>query len=125
MRVLLSPAGHGLAINPHKGKRHANPPAGFVQRAFFTHRGILCCLSPARRRDARKSPLHYQTGPGPAGTSGGVAGAERTTRTASLIRQPGQSSATILHRRPRGSQDASCRVRPAGAESNPETGTDY
>jgi len=47
----------------HKDKWHANPPAGFVQRAFFTHRGIACSLSPARRRDARKSPLHSQCRP--------------------------------------------------------------
>jgi hypothetical protein len=54
---------------------------------------------------------HYQSGPGPAGADGGVAGAERATRTASLIPPPGQSSTAILRRRPRGSQDASCRGR--------------
>ena len=61
LSVLTSPAGRGLAINPHKSKRYANPPAGFVQRDFFTHRDSACCLSPARRRDARKSPLHSRT----------------------------------------------------------------
>ena len=86
-----------------KGKRYANPSAGFVQRDFFTHRGIVCCLSPARRRDARKGPLHYQAGPGPAGPGGGVAGAERATRTAASIPQPGQSSTAIVRRRPWGS----------------------
>ncbi len=50
-----------------KNKRYANPPAGFVQRDFFTHRGIACWLPPARRRDARKGPLHYVTGMGPTG----------------------------------------------------------
>jgi len=38
---------------------------------------------------------------------GGVAGAGRATRTASVIPQPGQSSAAMLRRRPRGSQGAS------------------
>jgi len=32
MPVPPSPAGRGLPINPHKGKRYATPPAGFVQR---------------------------------------------------------------------------------------------
>jgi hypothetical protein len=59
----------------------------------------------------RRHKGHYQPGPGPAGADGGVAGAERSARSASVIPPPGQSSAAILRRRPRGSQDASCRGR--------------
>jgi len=60
-----------------------------------------------RRRDTG----HYRTGrrvvAGGGVAGGGVAGAGRATRTASVIPQPGQSSAAMLRRRPRGSQGAS------------------
>jgi len=43
-----------------------------------------------RGAERRRHKGPYQTGPGPAGPDGGVAGAERTARRASLIPQPGQ-----------------------------------
>jgi len=46
---------------------------------------------------------------------------ERATRPASPIPQPDQSSTAIVHRRPRGSQDASCSV-PQGQSPTPRLG---
>jgi len=46
---------------------------------------------------------------------------ERAARAASPIPQPDQSSTAIVHRRPRGSQDAASAV-PQGIEANAETG---
>jgi hypothetical protein len=57
----------------------------------------------------RKHKGPYRAGPAPAGTGGRVAGAERAARTASVIPQPGQSSAAILRRQARGSQHAAFR----------------
>ena len=88
-----------------------------IKPLLFVLRQVQDCFPRVREfrnlsAKARRRPKgHYQTGPGPAGADSGVAGAERTARSASLIPQPGQSSATILRRRPRGSQDASCRGR--------------
>jgi predicted dehydrogenase len=48
---------------------------------------------------------------GPAAGWLAVAGAERATQPASPIPQPGQPSTAIVRRRPRGSQEASCRGR--------------
>jgi hypothetical protein len=59
MRVLTSDAGRGLAINPHKGKRYANPPAGFVQRALFhaLRDRVLPPSSSAARRAKKPSSI--------------------------------------------------------------------
>ena len=64
----------------HISKRYANPPASFVQRDFFTHRGIARCLSPTRRRDSRKSPLHSRT-PGRGGPTRGHVTARMNTQS--------------------------------------------
>src|SRR5882724_3958364 len=61
---------------------------------------------------------HYLTGPGPAGPGGGVAGAERATRAASLI-----PSRTSPQRRACAGDRGAVTLRSSGGESNAETGT--
>jgi hypothetical protein len=44
-----------VPINPHKSNGRANPPAGFVQRDSFAHRGSACgavsCAAPRRAKE--------------------------------------------------------------------------
>ena len=71
------------------------PPCGPFPSPGVTQKLVQRGTNSASATEPRRHKGHYQTEAGQARPGGGVAGAERATRTAASIPQPGQSSTAI------------------------------